>query len=106
MGPGFTFSPATVRIKAGQPLVFQASNSDSMLHDFTVQRIAVSGKKESGSDAHKMPGMGKEPDLHLSVKAGGVGTLAFTAQEKGTYEFYCTEPGHKDGGMKGTLVVE
>jgi uncharacterized cupredoxin-like copper-binding protein len=26
--------------------------------------------------------------------------------EAGEYEFYCAVPGHKEGGMEGTLTVE
>jgi uncharacterized cupredoxin-like copper-binding protein len=26
--------------------------------------------------------------------------------EPGTYTFFCTLPGHRDGGMEGTLVVK
>lgn len=30
----------------------------------------------------------------------------FTPTQPGTYEFYCSVPGHKDAGMKGTLTVQ
>jgi uncharacterized cupredoxin-like copper-binding protein len=26
--------------------------------------------------------------------------------EAGTYEFYCAVPGHREGGMEGTLTVK
>ncbi len=46
-----------------------------------------------------------ELDLHISVEAGGRQTVTFTPAEAGRYEFFCTVPGHRDGGMIGTLVV-
>jgi plastocyanin len=40
-----------------------------------------------------------------TVNKGGVSTV--TADLKpGTYEFYCPVPGHREGGMKGTLTVK
>jgi plastocyanin len=53
----------------------------------------------------------------ISIKGNGVnqqgprvgqgGTSKITVNLKpGTYEFYCSVPGHEAGGMKGTLVVK
>jgi plastocyanin len=53
----------------------------------------------------------------ISIKGGGVnkqgprvgqgGTSKVTVSLKaGTYEFYCSVPGHEAGGMKGTLTVK
>ncbi|HEX8646293.1 MAG TPA: cupredoxin domain-containing protein [Thermoleophilaceae bacterium] len=40
-----------------------------------------------------------------TVQKGGTSTV--TADLKpGEYEFYCPVPGHKEGGMKGTLTVK
>jgi plastocyanin len=40
-----------------------------------------------------------------TVQKGGTSTA--TAEVKaGTYEFYCPVPGHKEGGMTGTLTVK
>jgi plastocyanin len=39
------------------------------------------------------------------VKDGGKSTVTATVQP-GAYEFYCSVPGHEQGGMKGTLTVK
>jgi uncharacterized cupredoxin-like copper-binding protein len=38
------------------------------------------------------------------VKKGGTSTVTATLAP-GRYEFYCSVPGHAEGGMKGTLTV-
>ncbi|HEX7289639.1 MAG TPA: cupredoxin domain-containing protein [Conexibacter sp.] len=38
------------------------------------------------------------------VSSGGVSRLAVTLRP-GRYTFYCTVPGHREGGMEGTLTV-
>jgi len=37
---------------------------------------------------------------------GATNTMEFTPTKPGTHEFFCAVPGHKDAGMKGTLVVK
>jgi uncharacterized cupredoxin-like copper-binding protein len=39
------------------------------------------------------------------VKNGGVSTIEVDVQP-GEYEFYCSVPGHREGGMVGTLTVK
>jgi uncharacterized cupredoxin-like copper-binding protein len=41
----------------------------------------------------------------VAIAGGESGTLEFTPMEAGEYEFMCSETGHADGGMTGTLVV-
>jgi plastocyanin len=60
----------------------------------------------------------KSPIVHdISIKGNGIndngpkvgtgGTSKVSANLKpGTYEFYCSVPGHEAGGMKGTLTVK
>lgn len=103
------FSADTLSVKAGQPVVLILRNEDTaQLHDFTIVKIPVrdthTGKK--GGDAHAGMDMGgTKPDLHVSVDPGKTGRLEFTPTAEGQYEFFCTVPGHKDAGMKGTLTV-
>ncbi len=39
------------------------------------------------------------------VQNGGISTVSVSLKP-GTYEFYCTVPGHEQAGMKGTLTVK
>ena len=39
------------------------------------------------------------------AKPGQTVTLEFTPTAKGTFEYVCTIPGHKEAGMKGTITV-
>ncbi len=50
--------------------------------------------------------IGLKGDGHGSVVGnGGVSKFSVTLK-KGTYEYFCSVPGHEAGGMKGTLTVK
>ena len=40
------------------------------------------------------------------VSNGGTGTVIVANIKPGTYEYFCTVPGHKEAGMDGTLTVK
>jgi plastocyanin len=40
-----------------------------------------------------------------TVQKGGTSTASATLRA-GRYQFYCSVPGHRDGGMEGTLTIE
>lgn len=77
----FSFAPATIKTAAG-PTTFTLENKGTIIHDLTVDGIGV----------------------HLAAEAGKSQTASYNLPE-GTYEYYCTIPGHKAAGMKGTLNV-
>jgi len=105
------FQPAMIEVKVGQPVKMTMRNSDSVDHDFSIMEIPTS-KMSSNAEpvaGHAMggsSGLAKEPELHMAVAMGKNGTLEFTPTKSGTYEFFCTVAGHKEAGMKGTLVVK
>jgi plastocyanin len=47
---------------------------------------------------------GRELGNGAVVSGGGVSSVSVTLRP-GRYTFYCTVPGHRDGGMEGTLTV-
>ena len=49
-------------------------------------------------------GNGVDSDGQI-VDPGGTSTVSATLK-KGTYEYYCPVPGHKQAGMTGTLTVQ
>jgi len=81
---GFSFTKTSVTAKAGT-VTLKAMNPQSVAHDISI--------KGNGVDV-----------TGNQVSNGGTSTV--TANLKaGTYEFFCSVPGHEQAGMKGTLTV-
>jgi uncharacterized cupredoxin-like copper-binding protein len=81
---GFSFTKSSVTAKAGT-VTLKAMNPQSLAHDISI--------KGNGVDVQ-----GKQ------VSNGGTSTVTANLTP-GTYEFYCSVPGHEQAGMKGTLTV-
>ncbi|HET6849255.1 MAG TPA: plastocyanin/azurin family copper-binding protein [Gaiellales bacterium] len=81
---GFSFTKTSVTAKAGT-VTLKAMNPQSVAHDISIKGNGVNVQGNQ-------------------VDNGGTSTV--TANLKpGTYEFYCSVPGHEQAGMKGTLTV-
>lgn len=79
----FSLRPAQMQVKTGQPVSIALSNRGVILHDITIpglqfQLVAQPGQRTLGS---------------------------LTAARPGTYEVFCSVPGHREAGMVGRLVV-
>ena len=83
----FRFNPSTITLKAGQPLQVTFQNSGEILHDFTVQQ-------------------GLARPITIMEDGGKSGTATVTYDKPGTYKFFCSQPGHDQAGMHGTITVQ
>ena len=79
----FKFDPKSVTVKAGQATTIALRSTD-IEHDFTVD------------DLH----------IHIHTGAGKTTKASVNPDKPGTYQFYCSIPGHKSAGMVGTLTVQ
>lgn len=79
----FVFADA--KAPAG-PLRIESVNDSSVEHDISIEGNGVDEKGEV-------------------VSNGGTSVLEVDLQP-GEYTFYCSVPGHREGGMEGTLTVE
>jgi glucose/arabinose dehydrogenase/plastocyanin len=77
------FDPADLAIPANTDVTITLPNTGAALHTFTIDELGVD----------------------VEVAAGDTGTVTINAPA-GTYEFYCSVPGHKEAGMVGTLTVQ
>lgn len=82
-GFNYGFSPKTITVKQGETVKIRLVSDDSP-HTFTIDELEVNQEFTWGKDTE----------------------LTFVASKKGTFQFYCAVPGHKEGGMVGTLIVE
>ena len=102
------FEPAEITTARGERIELRLANRGSMEHDLTIDEMPVNDARMSGGlggGEHAGHG-GGAADLHLALAAEGTGTLTFEPSEAGGFEYYCTVEGHREAGMRGTLVVE
>ncbi|TAK75800.1 MAG: hypothetical protein EPO16_08440 [Dehalococcoidia bacterium] len=106
------FEPREVRIAADQRVSVRLKNKGKVLHDWTIERIPVTGVEMRASDNHAMePGGGMVSgsagpgELHIAAEVGRTAQITFTPKQPGEYVFYCTVAGHRQAGMQGRLVV-
>lgn len=78
------FSPDTITIPADTDVTINLPNNGVALHDFNIDEL----------------------DIHTEDVPGGGSTSVTINAPAGTYEFYCSIPGHLEAGMIGTLIVE
>ena len=83
-GTNYKFTPSAITAKQGQK-VRVTFVSDGGLHDFVLDDFNVRTKQ---------------------LQAGGTETVAFTADKKGSFKYYCSVGNHRAMGMEGTLTVE
>lgn len=83
----FKFDPATITAPSGK-IVFFLVNAGGLSHDLAIRDS--SDKRIATSEL---------------VSAGDSKTFTVDNIAAGAYKFFCTQPGHEDSGMKGTLTV-
>ena len=79
----FAFDPDEITAEPGEDLVVVLTSED-MLHDFTIDEL----------------------DAHVAADGGDTAEGGVSADEPGSYTYYCSVPGHRSAGMEGTLTVE
>ncbi len=83
----YKYNPSTISVSAGQSVTLTLKNVGTLQHDFHCDQINPTGSP--------LVDPGKSVDF------------TFTApSQAGTYDFWCTVPGHKELGMVGKLEVK
>jgi uncharacterized cupredoxin-like copper-binding protein len=85
-GTEMKYDPNTWTVKAGQPVTINFKNGGTVTHDWIVK--------------------GQEAATKVEVQPNQSGSKTFTITNAGTYDVYCSQPGHEAAGMKGTITVQ
>lgn len=80
----FYYKPNIIEVTQGQKVRI-VMKSVSMMHDFNIDELGV-----------KMP----------ITKSGDMGTVEFTADKVGTFEYYCSVGQHRANGQVGKITVK
>lgn len=78
------FEPNELTIAADTEVKIKITNKGLLQHDFHVDKLNITSKMLNPKDSDT-----------VTVKAAA-----------GTYDFWCTVPGHKEAGMTGKLTVK
>jgi len=81
----FKYEPPELTISSAGSTTISLVNKGVVEHDFTIDAL---------------------DDFQIAVAIGQTEEGTLTDPAAGTYEYYCTVPGHKAAGMFGTLTIE
>jgi len=80
---GYNYMPSRIRVNAGDTVRLTFENGGGF-HDWVLDEFDASTRRISG---------------------GSTATIEFTADQAGTFEFYCSVGNHRAQGMVGDFVV-
>ncbi len=85
----YFFDPKDYRVRPGVITVTMTNEGPERPHTFVVKNRSGDGD------------LAKTDRVPVNANS----TLEFTLMEEGTYEVYCSLPGHADRGQRGTITV-
>ncbi|WP_394237609.1 plastocyanin/azurin family copper-binding protein [Niallia oryzisoli] len=97
----FSYNPRKVFVKKGQNVSLILKNEDSIDHDIEIKNSPFDVNGTGNHQDH----INKKGEFHLHAPAGKQAKITFTPLKQGTYEFFCTIPGHMEKGMVGFLII-
>ncbi len=98
------FAPKAINVKLGETVRLVAVNAGKTLHE-----IVIGTPQELKMHAEMMkkhPGMEHDEPYMAHVNAGQKGTIVWTFNQAGSFEFACLIPGHFEAGMIGRITVK
>jgi uncharacterized cupredoxin-like copper-binding protein len=104
----FAYAPSVIEVETGEVLEIAIQNTELVLHDFTIDKIDadVHVSYLGGTGQHEHQEQERDADVHFALTEPASGVVHLKIHEPGEYVFYCTVPGHREGGMEGTLIVQ
>jgi uncharacterized cupredoxin-like copper-binding protein len=103
MTDNMRFTPDKIEVKQGDTVRFVVKNSGKTMHE-----IVIGTKKtldEHAALMMKFPGMEHDEPYMAHVAPGKVGSLVWTFNRPGEFDFACLIAGHYQAGMVGKIKV-
>ncbi len=103
MSDTMRFTPDTLTVRQGETIRIVVKNAGAMLHEFV-----LGTKKELDEHAALMlrfPDMEHDEPYMAHVPPGKTGTIVWTFNRVGEFDFACLIAGHYQAGMVGKITV-
>ena len=98
------FEPNRIEVAAGEVVTFVVKNQGALAHEFVLGDAEL--QKEHAKEMAKAGAKMEDSENAIRVPPSETKKLTWRFTEAGEVLFGCHEPGHYDGGMVGTIVVE
>ena len=99
------YEPARLVATVGEPVEIAMQNVGAVDHDLNVDGITVRDVEARDATTGGHGHSGKLPALHVAASPGKTATVRFVPTAAGTFEVWCSVPGHREAGMLAILEV-
>src|SRR5215468_2087713 len=98
------YEPDKVEVRRGEQIRFVIRNEGEHAHEFILATTPENLRHAIAM--RKNPNMEHADPNGISLAAGKVGELVWKFTKRGTFEFACLIPGHREDGMLGIVTVK
>lgn len=99
-----SFIPNHVEVRSGEQIKFLIRNNGELDHEFILASTPENLKHAEAMK--KNPDMEHDDPNGKSVAPKKTAEIVWKFTKKGTFEYGCLIPGHREAGMIGTVVVQ
>ena len=97
------FTPNTITVRQGETIKLALTNKGRILHELVIGTPRE--LREHAAMMRKFPGMEHDEPHMAHVDPGKSGSLVWTFNKPGDFDFACLIPGHFEAGMAGKIKV-
>jgi uncharacterized cupredoxin-like copper-binding protein len=98
------YEPDKLEVRRGEQIRFVIRNEGEHVHEFILATTPENLRHAIAM--RKNPNMEHADPNGISLAPGKTGELVWKFTKRGTFEFACLIPGHRDDGMLGTVTVK
>jgi uncharacterized cupredoxin-like copper-binding protein len=98
------FTPDRVEVKRGEQIRFMLSNGGLLDHEFVL--ATTEENEKHAEEMKKNPDMEHDDPNAKRVAPKQKSEIVWRFTKRGTFEYGCLIPGHREAGMTGTIVVK
>jgi uncharacterized cupredoxin-like copper-binding protein len=103
-GKKMLFDPAHVVVRKGEQIRFVLSNDGTENHEFVLATVAENNKH--AKLMKKYPHMEHDDPNAKRLTPFTDGEIVWKFTKRGTFQYACLIPGHREAGMHGTIDVK
>lgn len=103
-GKKMLFDPPNITVRKGEQIRFVLRNDGTEDHEFVLATVAENLRH--AEVMKKFPNMEHDDPNAKRIAPFASGELLWKFTKRGTFEYACLIPGHREAGMHGTVTVK